>query len=138
MLVFATADDYAAYPDAATAPANLGMMLREASLMVREVCRSDLFDTDPTTGMPTDTALVEALRDATCAQAEVWAATAADPVKGPGGQDPRLTVSAIDGASVSFDTYLTMDARARALVQLAPSAVRHLRNAGLASAGVVS
>lgn len=76
------------------------------------------------------------MRDATCAQVEMWLTAGINPVAGAGGQEARPTVSAIDGASVSFDTYLTADAFAKAIDNLSDTAFSILRNAGLASGAV--
>lgn len=136
MLVFATEDQLSSWMGT-PGPLNAGVLLREASTLVRSACRADVFDTLPN-GLPVDDDKREALQDATCAQAAVWAATGDDPIKGPGGQEPRLTVSGIDGANVSYDTYLTAPDRARALTTLCPSAYRILHSAGLASSAVQS
>ena len=80
----------------------------------------------------------EAMQEATCAQVHAWLASGDDPIKGAGGQEPRLTTTAIDGASLSYDTYLTAPDRMNALKFLAPGALRILRLAGLASSAVQS
>ncbi|MCA1008996.1 hypothetical protein LCL87_25070 [Rhodococcus hoagii] len=136
MLVFATEDQLSSWLGT-PGPLNAGVLLREASILVRDACRCDVFDTLPN-GLPEDDDKREALQDATCAQAATWAATGDDPLKGPGGQEPRMTLSGIDGAQVSFDTYLTAGDRAKSLTQLCASAYRILRSAGLASSAVQS
>ena len=117
--------------DAAKATA----LLRRASFLVGRAIRNDLYDVTPS-GMPADPDLADAVRDATCAQVEVWLAGGLDVIAGPGGQPALPTVSAIDGAQVSFDAYLTAAARTGALTQLDDVALHILRAAGLAS-GVV-
>lgn len=136
MLVFATEDQLSSWTGAPS-PLNASILLREASILVRDACRADVFDILPN-GLPVDDDKREALQDATCAQAAMWATSGDDPTKGPGGQEPRLTVSAIDGASISYDTYLTAPDRAKALTGLCAGAYRILRNAGLASSAVQS
>lgn len=136
MLVFATEDQLAEW-SGEPPPMNARVLLREASILVRDACRADVFDVLPN-GLPEDDDKREALQDATCAQAAAWAATGDDPLKGPGGQEPRMTLSGIDGAQVSFDTYLTAGDRAKSLTQLCASAYRILRAAGLASSAVRS
>lgn len=136
MPVYATAPDLTAFmgsqPDS---DVDVTPMLRKASLLVTTACRLDCYDVTPT-GIPSDEDLAEAMRDAVCAQVELWVAAGYNPVAGAGGQDPRVTVSAVDGASVSFDTYLTAPARINEINQLCPDSLRILRNAGLASSAV--
>lgn len=109
--------------------------LRKASGLVHTACINDLYDVDAT-GKPSDPDLAEAMQDAVCAQAEMWIEAGINPVAGAGGQEARPTVSAIDGASVSFDTYLTAEAFAKAIENLSDDAFAILRAAGLASAAV--
>lgn len=136
MLIYATPGQYVEYAHKA-GPANIEVLLREASILVADATAGDIYDTTDV-GLPKESRHRDALRDATCAQVESWAAAGVDPLKGAGGQEPRLTVSAIDGASESFDTYLTAPDRANALKYIAPAAYRILRLAGLASAAVSS
>ena len=119
------------------APDNATMLLREASVLVADACLADIYEVDDT-GMPTSQTYRDAMRDATCAQAGHWAASDTDPTKGAGGQEPRMTVSAIDGASVSYDTHLTAPDRLNSVKFLHPTAMRILRFAGLASNAVRS
>lgn len=135
-LIYATSDDLATWTTA-PAPADAAVLLREASILIADACLADIYDTD-TTGMPTDPQLRDAMRDATCAQVHAWIEAGLKPVAGPGGQEPRLTVSGIDGANVSYDTYLTADARSSMLTSLVPTALRLLRFVGLASNAVRS
>lgn len=139
MLVYATADQLETWmgepPE--PAPAKLTAMLREASGLVGTACQCDIYDTLPN-GKPSDDDLSEAMQEATCAQVHAWLASGDDPIKGAGGQEPRLTTTAIDGASLSYDTYLTAPDRMNALKFLAPGALRILRLAGLASSAVQS
>lgn len=136
MLVYATPDDLHDWTQQAP-PDNAAVLLREASILVADAIGGDLYDVAPT-GLPAQSRQRDAVRDATCAQAEHWATSGSDPLKGAGGQDPRMTVSAIDGASVSFDTYLTAPDRMNSVKYLSPSAYRILRQAGMASAWVGS
>ena len=136
MLILATADELATWMDS-PAPDNASVLLREASGLVSDACKCDIYDTQAN-GKPSDPDLVEAMMEATCAQAEAWAAADMDPTKGPGGQAPRLTTSAQDGSSLSFDTYLTAPDRNDWVKYICPGAVRILRLAGLASGQVQS
>lgn len=119
------------------APDNATQLLREASILVGIACQADRYTPLPS-GLPADDDKRDAMRDAACAQVEAWTAASVDPIAGPGGQEPRMTVSAIDGASVSFDAYLTAADRANAIKYLSASAYRLLRLSGLASSWVQS
>jgi hypothetical protein len=132
VLILATTADFESWTGD-IAPENVGAMLREASVLVSDATKADVYDVLPS-GLPSDPDLSDALRDATCAQAESWILTGDDPRKGAGGQLARPTTSSIDGASVSYDTYLTAGDRSRALTSLHATAYRILRAAGLASA----
>lgn len=135
-LIYATPAELATWTGT-PAPVNAPVMLREASGLVVDAIICDLYEAT-STGLPTNPAYVDALRDATCAQVEHWIAAEIDPLKGAGGQAPRMTVSAIDGASVSFDTYLTAPDRLNSAKYLAGSSWRILRRAGLGSSWVSS
>lgn len=136
MLVYATTNDLSTWMGE-PGPDNATQLLRAASTLVAAATQADIYTTQPN-GLPKDDDYIEALRDATCAQAEMWAASGLDPIKGPGGQEARLTTSAIDGASIGYDSYLTEPARQKALTSLCDSAFLTLRNAGLASSAVQS
>lgn len=135
-LIYATPSDLATWTGS-PAPDNAAVMLREASGLVGDAIICDLYEAT-STGLPTNPTYVDALRDATCAQVEHWIAAQIDPLAGAGGQEPRMTVSAIDGASVSFDTYLTAPDRLNSAKYLAASSWRILRRAGLGSSWVSS
>lgn len=136
MLVFATEDQLSSWMGT-PGPLNAGVLLREASTLVRSACRADVFDTLPN-GLPVDDDKREALQDATCAQAAVWAATDVNPTAGAGGLAREVVSSGIDGASVSYNTATTDSAKAASIGALCPSAYTILRSAGLASSAVQS
>lgn len=134
MLLYANLGDITAWlgedPDTDVAP-----LLRKASLLVARACRNDLYDTD-SAGKPADDDLVDAMRDAVCAQVDKWLAAGYDVIAGPGGQPARKTTVAVDGASYSTDAYLTNNARDAAMTNLCDDSLTILRNAGLAT-GIV-
>jgi hypothetical protein len=110
-------------------------LLRQASILVGRACRNDLYDVD-SSGKPSDPDLVEAMRDATCAQVEAWLAVGVDPVAGVGGLTAVKTETTVDGATVKYDT-VAVAAAAQAKVAsvdtLNPTALAILRSVGLAS-----
>lgn len=108
-------------------------LLRKASLLVATACRLDSYDTTPT-GIPSDDDLADAMREATCAQAERWLAADVNPVAGSA-QSGVVASSSVDGASVSFVTPTTADTAAMTDT-LCPDALHILRLAGLATSAV--
>lgn len=136
MLVYADADDLTTWLGG-PAPDNAISLLRHASSRVANACRCDIYDTQPS-GLPVDDDIREALRDATCAQAERWKELKVDPAAGAGGFDVQITSSSIDGSSLSTTAATVDAARAEALDGLCELSVSILRNAGLASSLVRS
>ncbi|MFC9514388.1 hypothetical protein ACFTSD_01515 [Nocardiaceae bacterium NPDC056970] len=136
MLVFATEDQLAEW-SGQPVPSKARVLLREASILVRNACKADVFDTLPN-GMPADDDKRIAMQEATCSQAVVWAATGVDPTAGAGGLAREVVSSSIDGASVSYNTANTDSAKATSIDSLCPSAHQILRIAGLSSAAVRS
>lgn len=65
--VYADAAAYAAYFPGSTAPANLDVLLRQASRVVDKLLRGRVYDVDPTSLLPTDADVAAAMSDATCA-----------------------------------------------------------------------
>ncbi|TDP29765.1 hypothetical protein [Nocardia ignorata] len=115
-----------------TAPANAALLLRFASILVRRVTMCDHYDVD-TAGLPTDTAIAEAFRDATCAQAAMWSLAGLNPVAGTVGRELAVASQTADGGSVVYGDSITGAEVERALKQLHSAALLILRNAGLAS-----
>lgn len=134
MLVYTTPAQYEALTGD-TPPDNFSTLNRYAAGLVREATLCDRWVALPS-GLPEDDDLREALADCACEQIASWAAAGIDPQKGAGGQDARLTTTGIDGANLSYDTYLTAPDRAKAINTLCDAALAHLRNAGLGSSGV--
>ncbi|HEY9409329.1 MAG TPA: hypothetical protein VIQ30_22650 [Pseudonocardia sp.] len=130
MLVYATTDDLTTWTGEA-APANAAILLRSASGLIGEQTSLALYDVDAA-GLPTDPAVVEAFRDATCAQAAAWAALGVDPVKGPAGVTPAVVGKQLGTAQLQYAAPAT-DARAAVTTQLVDDARRILTQAGLLS-----
>lgn len=127
---YATLDDLAQWVDddlPTTSPA----ILRSAAYAVADEVALAVYSTDPSTGLPTDPALIAAFRDATCAQA-AWLITN-DIDAFSGGATARLEDSvAIGSARVNYaDAADAAAARRRGLDGLCPEACRILAHAGL-------
>jgi len=73
--VYATGTEYADWLGVASPPAGADRALRAASEIVEEMLRTAIYVTDSITGLPTDAAVITALMEATCAQAEYLART---------------------------------------------------------------
>lgn len=126
-MVYATSEQLASYLQG-TAPADAGRLLSRASELIDDHIVTAIYDTD-TNGMPTDTAVVATLQQATCAQVEYWiAGDEEDDILGPvqGLQLAGMQVQYGAGENRATPMYL------------APRAARALRNGGLLSAGVWS
>lgn len=132
VLVYADAGDLAAWTGT-TAPDNADVLLRSAALLVRRDTRSAYYDTDDT-GLPTDTKIFDAFRDACCAQATQWVALGVDPAAGAGGTTGgAATETWIGTGKVTYadPSKAVADARAAASSTLCDEAVQILTDAGL-------
>lgn len=70
--VYATAADYQTY-SGQTPPADIDRQLARASeLLDSEVLMTAWYNTDPATGLPTDSTVAAAFSQAACAQVEFW------------------------------------------------------------------
>lgn len=119
------------------APANAASLLRSASLLVDRALIGAVYATD-STGKATDAAVLTALADATCAQADTWQALRIDPAKGAADDSVKpVTSKSIGSATITYEKTATgaasasTDARARAAVTLSDNAAQILATAGL-------
>jgi hypothetical protein len=71
--VYATSADYQAYSGQAPDSDTARLLARASQFLDAQVFRLAVYNANATTGMPTDTAVIAAFRDATCAQVEWWA-----------------------------------------------------------------
>lgn len=101
VLIYAASADLAAWMGAA-APANATVLLRSASLLVREATRNCFYAVD-SGNLPTDATIKQAFNDATCAQAAFWAAAGIDPTN-PIAPLSVLNSKAIGSARLGYDT----------------------------------
>lgn len=127
MTSYATSGQLATYLGT-TAPADAVRLLARASELIADTTITAIYDTDAS-GVATDSNVLAAFRDATCAQVEYWlAGDEEDDILGPmqgvsaGGQQLQY------GAGTNRATPM----------YLAPRAARHLRNAGLTGGAVQS
>ena len=134
MLVYADEADLSTH--VTELPDNADVLLRFASVLVRRATRFDVYDVTPA-GMPDDPWVIDAFRDATCAQAAMWAQNGIDPSSGAAGVDGGVESSSIAGGTVKYDTS-HVDAARASIDTLSPMALAVLRAEGLASHGVAS
>lgn len=124
---YATSGELATYTGAA-APADATRLLTRASELIDDHIVTAVYDVD-SNDVPTDTKVIAALRDATCAQVEHWlTGDEEDDILGP-----------TQGVSIGGmqEQYGAGQNRATPMY-LAPRAARHLRKAGLLTGAVTS
>ncbi|MDQ5861565.1 MAG: hypothetical protein M3536_04795 [Actinomycetota bacterium] len=137
MRIYADTDDLTAWMDPVAVPANAAGLLRSASGLIRSETKTAIYTTD-VDGYPTDTALIAAFMEATCAQAKFWTDHGIDPSLGAAGVAPLAASKSIGGASIQYSTYVsTAEARANAAGVLGPDAWYILNDAGLLGNPVV-
>lgn len=124
---YAQPADLAEYTGSA-APSNAVALLRSATNLVLDATNQAYYAVDLTTGLPTDPQILGALKQATLIQAAAWAAIGYDPLAGGVITTSVVQSSKAGGASDTFaDAQLAAQARADAVRDLVPDAVRVLR-----------
>ncbi|GMA31599.1 hypothetical protein [Litorihabitans aurantiacus] len=131
---------YATTTDLASAPWNLDLderaahaLLTRATVKVRQLTLTAVYATDPD-GRASDPAVVDALRDATCAQA-AWFDETGDTGSGAAG---RYNTMSLGSASLSGGGTGSGANTTAATAQFSPEAVSILQNAGLTQGGARS
>ena len=136
MLIYATVDDLTDWTET-TAPDNATQLLRTASLLVRKATLTARYATD-TTGLPTETLVAQAFRDATCAHAAAMDAANINPLAG-GAVTTAATATSkkVGSAQVEYaGSAAAAAARAELAECLAPEAQAILQHAGLVPSAV--
>lgn len=111
----------------ADAPVNAKPLLRAATSLVLSASSTSYYDADPVTGLATDPAVAKVLNDATCIQAAAWAALGINPLTGGVQVAGVATSKSIGTAHITYaDGAAAATAKARALTELVPEAVRKL------------
>lgn len=128
-IVYADAADLTSWTGTA-APSNAGALLRSASILIRRATRSAVYAVDGD-GLPTDTAVSAAMRDAACSHAAALSAAGVDPLAA-GTEAGAVASSSIGSASVTFaDSAGAAAARTALSVGLCREALSILSAAGL-------
>lgn len=133
--VYATHQDLIDYTEgsAFTLPAEpeSARLRARASELVDEALLAAVYDTNPTTRLPTDPEVAAAMRDAVCAQVVWWEETGDE-----NGSADRYTSVSI--GSVALNRGGTAPAGGSGGRTLGPHAVTHLRLAGLTPGAVTT
>lgn len=127
MLTYAKSTDLADHM--AEVPEDAEKLIGRASALVGHATRGDWYDVTPA-GYPTDPEVIDAMRDATCLQVAAWVAGGVDPMN-PAGGVQTVSSTSMDGASMSFDTTVQVEATRLLMSTLCVEAVQVLRAAGL-------
>jgi hypothetical protein len=126
---YATSDEYATWLGEASPPAGAARLLRDASLEVDEMLLTAVYRVDHD-DMPVDPKVREALRDATCAQAE-HRAEYGDEV------EVMAPAESISLGPLSLGGGRSGVSSAQSVPQHSPKAIRALRVAGLIPGAVL-
>lgn len=133
--VYATEAEYATWLGVEEAPAGAATALIRASRAVDQMLLTAVYDVDDD-GLPTDTAHAEALRDATCAQAE-YAAAAGDPnLVGAGAPSGAITQVGLGSLSYAKTAAAGIGGTS-GLARWSSEAWQILQRAGLTGGGVL-
>lgn len=131
MPVYATSDDLSAWTGS-PAPTNAAGLLRTASFAVQEATETAFYQVD-VNGLPIDSNVLAAFRDATCAQASAMTTQGVDPLAGGTYTSDGVEQSVgIGSARIQFaDAADAIWASQQLLQGLCPEAQRILRLAGI-------
>lgn len=139
VLVYASTTDLTSWTQL-PAPANAAALLRSASLLVRSSTMSAIYTTDDS-GAPTDTKVLQAFKDATCAQASYWAAAGIDPSSGGISTAAPVRSKRLGSGGIDYDTSAatsaaTLQTKMAAAATLCGEARLLLQQAAVVPAGV--
>lgn len=129
--VYATLSDYRGYTGDTTDTASVALLTR-ASLDIDNALKGALYDVDDNTGLPTKTKVIEALRDATCAQVQWWDEIGDTSGTGAAGQFQSAQL----GTAAYTRGYTAGGSSAGNSTTLAPAAFKILSVEGLLPFGV--
>lgn len=133
MISYATAEDVTAFDADVELPARIDRWLMVANGLVEDTIRVAVYESDPDTGVPTDSVLADAARTAVAVQIAAWVDSGADPLGGVGTSEQSVTSKTLQGiGSVTYGTTSTGGATIDVPAdQLCDEAWRVLRRAGL-------
>ncbi len=127
-IIYADSDALAAWAGA-SAPSNASVLLRSASLLVRQATLPAMYAADDD-GLPTDADLLQAMSDATCAHAAALWAAGINPLSADGDIE-TIKASGIGTGRVEFaGADASANNRFSLLTQLCQESLRILHGAG--------
>lgn len=130
-LIYATTADLTAWMQPTSIPTNATQLLRTASMAVREATESAFYAAD-TTGMPTDPVILQAFKDATCAQAAALATQDINPLAGGALLDGvESSVGLLSGRITYAGTDQVLSGKKQVIGGLVREAYLILRQAGI-------
>lgn len=128
------------HPDATDPqpPENAALLLREARNTVLDVLAGSVYAIDRLTGLPTDAAVLVAIKSAVLQQAADLSTNGIDPQKADGGLRPEVASKSLAGMSVSYVQNGAAAGTRAALAagQVSPRAWGYLDRAGLLTSRV--
>jgi hypothetical protein len=127
MLIYANRDAVEAWTGE-PAPDNWERLVKRASTMVGVATRMARYEVTPA-GLPADDDQAEAMRNAVCAQVQVWDGAGIDPTAPA--TEARVSKTSMDGASLEYDRATESTERTRIASTLCEEAYDILRLAGL-------
>lgn len=140
VLVYAADADLTTWITPTPLPANSATLLRSASLLIHSFTMTALYGVDDA-GKPSDTTILQAFKDATCAQASAWLTAGIDPVGGGITTSAPVRSKRIGSAGVDYDTSANtsipvFQAKREAATVLCAEAVMILHQARVIPGGV--
>ena len=139
VLVYADATALTAWTGQA-APANATQLLRSASMLITSATVASVYGVDDA-GLPSDATVLEAFRDATCAQVAYWVAAGVDPAAGGISTSAPVRGKSLGSGRVEYDTAVSgsvnaFQAKRAAATTLCAEAFMILQQAGVTPSGV--
>lgn len=128
--VYATPDDYATFTGVDPGTATTALLRRCSADIDRYTLTAHYLRDD--TGYPTDPAIIEALKDATCAQAAWYLETSDGDATGAAGQYDSVSIGSVSMSKRSGSDTTATPASSRE----SPEAIQILANAGLLQAAL--
>lgn len=139
VLVYADAAALTAWTGQAP-PANAAQLLRSASMLITTATVASVYGVDDA-GLPSDAKVLEAFKDATCAQVAYWVGAGVDPAAGGISTKAPVRGKGLGSGRVEYDTAVSgsvtaFQAKRAAAATLCSEAFIILHQAGITPSGV--
>lgn len=121
-------------------PANANQLLRSASLLITNATVASVYGVDDA-GLPSEAKVLQAFKDATCAQVAYWVAAGIDPTAGGISTAAPVRGKSLGSGRVEYDTAVSgsvtaFQAKRAAAATLCAEAHMILHQAGITPSGV--